>query len=264
MELKEPRILGRTGLMVGRLGVASAYGAPAEAFEEAFELGCNYFYWGSFRTEKMLEAIKNICTKGKRDELVVVIQSYIRSAYLLEHSLKKALKRLSLDHADVFLLGWYNRRPPRRILARAMEMKQRGMFRYLAVSGHNRKLFKELLKDGFYDIFHIRYNAAHRGAEIETFPYIQEIRQEERPGIVTYTATRWGRLLSQKKMPPGEKPPSGSDCYRFVLSHPAVDLCMTGPSNSEQMKEALRTLELGTMSDEELSRIRRIGDYLHG
>ena len=41
--------LGRTGLNVGRLGVAASYGAPAEAFEEAFERGCNYFYIGSGR-----------------------------------------------------------------------------------------------------------------------------------------------------------------------------------------------------------------------
>ena len=30
-------ILGRTGLSVGRLGISSSYGAPAAAFEEAFE-----------------------------------------------------------------------------------------------------------------------------------------------------------------------------------------------------------------------------------
>jgi hypothetical protein len=31
------RILGRTGLKVGQLGVARSYGAPTAAFEEAFE-----------------------------------------------------------------------------------------------------------------------------------------------------------------------------------------------------------------------------------
>jgi hypothetical protein len=38
------RILGRTGLKVERLGAACSYGAPTAAFEEAFELGLNYFY----------------------------------------------------------------------------------------------------------------------------------------------------------------------------------------------------------------------------
>jgi hypothetical protein len=41
------RILGATGLTVGPLGLAASYGAPAEAFEEAFESGCNYFYLGT-------------------------------------------------------------------------------------------------------------------------------------------------------------------------------------------------------------------------
>ena len=64
------RILGRTGLRVGRLGVAASYGAPAEAFEEAFEKGCNYFYCGSGRHRaNMRQAIRNICSRGQRDKL---------------------------------------------------------------------------------------------------------------------------------------------------------------------------------------------------
>ena len=41
----EPRILGRTGLQVGRMGIAASYGVPAAAVERAFEHGVNYFYW---------------------------------------------------------------------------------------------------------------------------------------------------------------------------------------------------------------------------
>jgi hypothetical protein len=37
------RILGRTGLKVGRLGVACSYGAPTAALEEAFEQGGKLF-----------------------------------------------------------------------------------------------------------------------------------------------------------------------------------------------------------------------------
>ena len=43
MDLKERRILGRSGLEVGRLGVACGYGAPTAAFEEAFERGVTTF-----------------------------------------------------------------------------------------------------------------------------------------------------------------------------------------------------------------------------
>ena len=37
MEFNEKRVLGRTGIEVARLGVASSFGAPVGAFEEAFE-----------------------------------------------------------------------------------------------------------------------------------------------------------------------------------------------------------------------------------
>jgi aryl-alcohol dehydrogenase-like predicted oxidoreductase len=261
MNLSQPTVLGRTGLKVGRLGVASTYGAPARAFEEAFARGCNYFYWGSLRKSGMAEAIRNICGQGKRSDLIIVIQSYSRSSSLMELSCRRALKRLALDCGDVLLLGWYRKRPPGRILEKANTMKRKGMFRFLAISSHNRKLFPELVKENLFDIFHIRYSAAHRGAESEAFPHLQG---EKRPGVVSYTATRWGQLLEEEKMPPGEPAPSASDCYRFVLSHPGVDICMTGPRNLEQMREALRTLDLGTMSEDELARMRKIGNYLRG
>ena len=105
MDFSQPQILGQTGLKVGRLGLGAGYGAPAVAFEEAFERGCNYFYWVS-RKNGMREAIKNICRQGKRDQLIIAVQSYSRSAFLMEFSFKKALKSLSLYHVDIFILGW--------------------------------------------------------------------------------------------------------------------------------------------------------------
>ncbi|MFC1581124.1 hypothetical protein ACFL4N_09500 [Thermodesulfobacteriota bacterium] len=260
MDLNEPKILGKTGLSVGRLGVAASFGAPTEAFEEAFERGCNYFYWGSMRKSGMRDAIKNICGKGKRDDLVIAMQSYSRSAFLMEAFFKQGLRKVGLDHADVMILGWHNKRPSQKILDRALSMKEKGLFRFLALSGHKRTLFPTLAKEGIFDIFHLRYNAAHRGAENEIFPHIDK---NTGPGLVSYTATRWGQLLNPKKMPDGETPPSGSDCYRFALSHPGVDVCMCGPKNNDQMKEALRALDLGPLTDQEMKKMHRIGDHLH-
>ena len=54
MDFSKATVLGRTGLKVGRLGVAASYGAPTKAFEEAFDKGCNYFYWGSMRKSNMI------------------------------------------------------------------------------------------------------------------------------------------------------------------------------------------------------------------
>ena len=260
MDFMEKRILGRTSLMAGPLGVAASYGAPASAFEEAFEKGCNYFYWGSMRKRDMRDALRNIRGKGKRDQLIVVLQSYSRSASLMESFLGSGLRKLGLDHADVLLLGWHNKRPAQRILDKALQLKEKGMVRFLGISGHNRRLFPEVARENVFDLFHVRYNAAHRGAEQEIFPHIGG---DGRPGVVSYTATRWGQLCNPKKMPQGESPLTGSDCYRFALSHPSVDVCITGPRDPAQMREALRALEQGPLSGEEMERIRKIGDYVH-
>jgi predicted aldo/keto reductase-like oxidoreductase len=65
-------------------------------------------------------------------------------------------------------------------------------------------------------------------------------------------------------MPKGEEPPTAADCYRFSLSNPAIDVCMMGAKNMEQMRENLSVLDQGPMMEEELIRMRRIGDYVYG
>lgn len=258
-----PRPLGDTGLTVGRLGVAGGYGAPAHAFEMAFEHGCNYFYWSSPRKKGMGEAIRNICRQGKRDELIIVLQSYSRSPLLMELFFRRGLKAIGQDSADIMLLGWHNRPPSARILDRALKMQEQGLFHHLAISSHNRRLFPQLAAEGYYDVFHFRYNAAHRGAEEDIFP---QLDTPYRPGTVSYTATCWGQLLDPKRMPAGEPPLAASDCYRFVMDNPLVDVCMCGPQDTLQMQEALTSLSKGPLRGTEMDRIKRLGDHLakHG
>jgi len=64
-------------------------------------------------------------------------------------------------------------------------------------------------------------------------------------------------------MPEGQIPPAASDCYRFVLSNPHVDVCMMGAKNLLQMRENLNVLDQSPMGEEELTYMRNIGDYLH-
>ncbi len=256
MDFSQPKSLGRTGRHVGRLGLGAGYGAPAAAFEMAFERGCNYFYWSS-RKSGMRAAIRRIVRQGQRDRLVIALQSYARSGRLMEYSLGKALKALGVDYADVFLLGWHNKVPSPRLIDRALAMREKGMLHHLGMTGHNRPLFARMADREAFDLFHVRFNAAHRGAETEVFPHLKG------QGVVTYTATRWGHLLQARRMPPGERPPSSRDCYRFALSHPSVDVCLCGPRNMEQMQTALTVLESSPMDAAEMARMRAIGDHVH-
>ena len=255
----EIRTLGRTGLPVGRLGMAAGYGVPAAAVERAFERGVNYLYWGSVRRGPFGQALRNL--KPQRDRMVLVLQSYSRVAALMAPSVEIALRKLNFDHADVLLLGLWNHKPPRRILDASNNLRERGLIRHIAISTHHRPLGAELNADPGVGIVHVRYNAVHNGADGEVFPLLPA--NNAGPGIVAFTATSWRQLMNPKRMPPGERVPTATDCYRFVLSNSAVDVCMTGPSNAAQADDALRAAELGPMGEEELAWMRRVGDFIH-
>jgi predicted aldo/keto reductase-like oxidoreductase len=105
----------------------------------------------------------------------------------------------------------------------------------------------------------VRYNAAHTGAEQDIFPHLAK----RKPAIVAYTATRWGGLLNRPKDWTGPIM-TASDCYRFCLSNPQVDIVLTGPKNRQQLQENLSGLgEKGPLSEEELSWIRDFGQIVH-
>ncbi len=266
MNFSEKITFGKTGLKVGRLGISSSFGAPAAALEEAFEKGCNYFNWGTFikgRSAEMKTAIKNITKKGRREDLILAVLTYAHNSFLTEHFFMRGLKALGIEYTDVLLLGYYPKRPPRKVIDGALKLKEKGLVRFIGLTGHKRKLFPELYKEGLFDLFHIRYNAANRGGETDAFPFLAG-EDVDRPGIVSFTATRWRTLLDPKKMPPGEAPATAADCYRFVLSNPSVDVCMMGAKTLEQMRENLHVPEMSPMTEEELDRMRRIGDFVYG
>ncbi len=260
---QEPRTLGRTGLKVSRIGLAAGYKVPASAVERAYhEYGINYFYWET-RKSGMKQGLLNL-TKANRDDLVIAIQSYDHVGLWLRPSVEKALTQLGIDHADILFLGWVNRTPRRRILDTARQLKEDGMVRFLGITGHNRLFHGEMAKqaDSPFDVHQVRYNAAHRGAEDDVFEGLPA--KDKRPGMTTYTATDWGKLLRTKKLPQGEKPLAASECYRFVLSHPDVDLCLQGPRSEQEMDQGLSALTEGPLSSKEMQRVRKIGDAVYG
>ena len=254
--------LGRSGLSVSKLGFGSSFKAPASAYREAFDRGVNYFYWGSIRRSAMKRAVREI-SQDRRDELVVMLQSYSRVGGLLRTFAERGLRDLGIERADALLLGWHNKPPSRRVLDAALQLREEGKIGCIALSTHHRKLLPTLVDDDTYAIWHCRYNAVHRGAEREVFPCLDGREVGERPGVVTYTTTRWGDLVDPSKTPPGERTPTGTDCYRFAISDPHVDLCLAGPDNPEHVKQALEALELGPMSEAELAWMRRVGDHIY-
>jgi predicted aldo/keto reductase-like oxidoreductase len=259
------RELGQTGMQSSRLGIGSTFDASAQVIEEAFERGINYLYWGTIRQPEFAKAMRNI-SKQHRDEAIFTIQSYSQEPDTIEGEVEEALQAAGVDRFDFLLLGSRSENPGDPYLEVFEKLKARGMVRFMSLSSHNRPLIPELLAEheagkSPYDLFMLRYNAVHRGAETDVFPFVTH---NPRPTIASYTSTRWGHLLDAEKMPPGEDPISACDCYRYALSHPAVDMLICGPANAEQMNEAMSALEGGPLEPDERERIERIGAFIYG
>jgi len=257
--------LGQTGLRVSRLGIGSSFTGSARFIEEAVEAGINYLYWGSIRRPAFGRAIRNVARRN-RDGVVLTVQSYSRLGPLVAPSVEIALRRAGVEYFDFLLLGMWNEPPRQGIVEAALRLREQGKVRHLMLSTHNRPSLQAHFRrfeagQSPFDVFMLRYNAVHRGAERDAFPYLPATRA---PGLIAYTATRWGHLLDPSKMPPGEAPPAARDCYRFALSHPAVSLVLCGPANREEMQEAIRALDAGPLAPDELERMRRIGDHVYG
>ncbi|MGD9332032.1 MAG: aldo/keto reductase [Desulfobacterales bacterium] len=263
MDFKTKVPLGRTGLMVSRIGLASGFGVPAAAIEKAFHAhGINYLWLSFLKRGHMLRAIRKLAP-AHRDDLCIVLAWPGFAGFSLQNYVTRWLKKLQIDQADLLVLQSLRKPPSARLLERIHRIKARGQVRFVGMSSHERPLFGRIARGEVtvpVDVFQIRYNAVHPGAEEDIFPHLP---RENRPGIVTFTATCWGKLLKPGLMPAGERPPAPADCYRFVLSHPDVHVCVSGPSTAKQMEDNLKALDAGPLDEEEMARMRRIGRHIH-
>jgi aryl-alcohol dehydrogenase-like predicted oxidoreductase len=253
-ELWAPARFGKTDLRVSRLGIGSSYGVSGADLERAHERGVNFFFYGLRRRADFGRGLARMIAKD-RSKVVVAAQSYTRVASLMRPSLHAVLRTLKTDHVDLLGLGWWNDVPAERILDAARELVREGKVRHLLISSHQRPSLVPMMDVPGMGGIMIRYNAAHTGAEREVFPHVGA----RDAGVLAFTATRWGGLVDPRMVPPEEPLPRASDCYRFVLTNPAVHSTLCGPRNGAELDEAMAALDRGPMTEDELAWMRRVG-----
>jgi aryl-alcohol dehydrogenase-like predicted oxidoreductase len=250
--------------MVNRVGLASGYGAPTATIEKAYrEHGINYLYVSPvLNVRSMMRAVRNLAP-GHRDDLYIVLARPMIRGWRLERYVERWLGKLGLEWIDLLFQDVRKPLSPD-VLDRVKRLQDGGKVRHLGISSHNRPLLGKIACGEAMppvDWFHVRYNAAHNGAEQDVFP---RLGPGDRPGVVVFTATCWRKLMKPKRMPPGERPLTAAECYRFVLSNPDVNVCITAPSTEAQLDENLAALRAGPLDEEEMARVRRIGAHVYG
>jgi predicted aldo/keto reductase-like oxidoreductase len=210
----------------------------------------------------LAEGVRRLVRAGHRDEIVIASGANVPTGGSVRREFEKQAKALGVDHIDVFHLFWVQAHwyVTGKTWPAMQKLVSDGKARALAVSCHDRKMARALVDELDLDVLMIRYNAAHRGAEQEIFATLPKDRSA-RPGIVAYTATRWGKLLEKR----GELGPmTAPECYRFQQSHDAVDVGLTGPASYAELEENVRGVLLGPLEATRLEEVRRFGDAVRG
>ena len=255
--------LGKLGTPVCRIGLSASYRPGRETVFKALDEGLNYFLYFGFDTH--MTSVLRETLIGRRDHYVLATgaYNYIWGHQNLRKTLEGRLRQMRTDYIDVFHFLGVTRRAhfTPQVRDELQAVRESGLVRGVSISTHDRKFAAELAGEGTLDAMMIRYNAAHVGAETDIFPHLPETD----PAVIGFTATRWTSLLrAPKGYPKSGRVPTAGLCYRFVLSNPAVHVCLMAPGNLKEFRENLAEVRKGPLTEEEMKFMRNFGDIVYG
>lgn len=257
------RQLGQTGLLVSPLCLSGRHELPVRSFCRALDAGVNVFFW-----EPTYRALTQF-VQNKRSLLHVVTGTYAADTASIVADVDRALRRLRTDYLDLFLLFWV--RSPERLtedgLSALLALKAAGKIRATGFSTHDRELAEQAVGrvgqegNADFDVLMTRHSAAHPGAEKRLFP----LCQQKRIGLMTFSATSYGRLLQNQTTPRGASEPrlSSADCYRYSLSQPGVATVISAPRYPSELSENLAVLADDSLSQQAADRLIARGQEVY-
>ncbi|MBN1246906.1 MAG: aldo/keto reductase [Anaerolineae bacterium] len=218
-------ILGRTGLKVTRLGIGGAYCPTPEGYIRALDCGATYVDTAPAYRDGDDERVVGLAIAGRRQDLVLATKTGKRDAAGARAQLEHSLRLLGTDYVDVWQMHYVNNDEelqmilgPSGAMEAAVKAQAEGLVRHIGITGHNWSAVGRAVATGLFDTVLCWYNCAMPEPETLVFPEADA----HGTGVVIMNATRTDKLLA-----PDDAPPIAG-FYRYVLSHPSVDVVLRG------------------------------------
>jgi aryl-alcohol dehydrogenase-like predicted oxidoreductase len=259
------RLTTLDGTPASCLGLAAGPKQDPQCVGRALARGINYFFFYGPGHTAFIEELASLFPQ-KRQQIIVATGSGSRRVAGLRAARRKLTALLGIELIDVFFIEYVHPGDNSEVifgkhgvLDELRQWRENGWVRFVGATAHDRSLARRLATDPRVDVLMHRLNMAHRKATNEVFPTAAKARTP----IVAFTATRWGTLLEPHADWPGPLP-TASDCYRFCLAQPSVQVVLTAPRSLAELEQNLDVLELPPMSKQDRDQWQRFGDLVYG
>ncbi len=205
----EKRELGRTrekipviGMGTWEMGDVQNEGRTLEiqALRRGIELGMTMIDTAEMYGQGNAEKLVGQATKGMRDEVFIVTKvSPEHFGYDdVLRSCEASIKRLGVEHIDLYLLHWPSHQVPIEETMKAMEeLVSRGKIRYIGISNFSvaqTLKAREALPRSEVACNEVRYSLTHRAVESELVPFCER----EKLTVIAYSPLDTGKIPVKK------------------------------------------------------------------
>ena len=149
-------ILGRTGLVVTRLGTGGAYCETADGYRAALDCGVNYMDTARAYRDGDDERVIGNAIQGRRHELTIATKTAQRDAKGARQDLEISLRLLGTDYIDIYQLHHLNTAEERNralgadgALEAVQKAREEGLIRFIGVTGHDWEQIQQAVATGF-------------------------------------------------------------------------------------------------------------------
>lgn len=238
----------------------------------AYDAGINFFFvtadmhWPLYEGTRRGLAMLFARGGGVRDDVVVGVVSYATQPVFCYAPFNEVIDAVpGLERIDLSIIGGTY---AHEFMVRLNEYRRHreGAVRGVKATGatfHDRVAAAEASRHAMVDIAFSRYNAVHRGAERDLFPFVDPTSTTLLYNFINTHGYLKPARYEELGLSKSHWRPKVTDYYRFVLARRELDgvlLSLSTPDHVRALKRALRK----PLTEEELTYIRDLADLDKG
>ncbi|MEO6838910.1 MAG: aldo/keto reductase, partial [Ginsengibacter sp.] len=283
------QLLGKSTLNISKIGFGCMSLKPEQKdfnniIDAAIYNGINYFDTADIYDKGLNETLLGKVFKGKRDKVIIATKAgnqwrpdgsgwdwNPRKDYILK-CVDESLKRLQIDYIDLYQSHGGTMEDNIDETIEAYEiLLQQGKIRYYGLSSIRPNVIREFIKKSNIVSVMTQYSLLDRRPEESTLQLLHEnnigvvIRGSVASGLLidkhakpylNYNANQIADAANAVKLISSNKRSAAQTAIQYVLKNPAVTSAIVGIRTMEQLKEAVETINLPPLNEEEMKILR--------